>query len=346
VAHRASTDCQWVSGISDYWTGERSEEKPMKKIKYDPRQKKRASSLMALGASEREAARNLIEAGLYREAVVHLYFTCFYASQAVLCHVVGTNPTHAHVEAELHRTYGRNREFPRRYVELHTMLHGQRNEFDYRTTHTPEPAVLKKQLVTLTSYVNFATSVVPRVEVVDLLKSILQDNPDQIQDFSFDIYCPKTYSHHTRLTFWQPPFYIGIFGVPQMVRRATELLKALRVRRSGDYVVGLNSRVNQYKDDHLIMIDIDTVNPAVESALKPIGGILLRTGRGFHFIGRKIVSGAQKWRKEMKSLLRHKKLKAHVDRNHIEISIRRGYATLRVTASPVKPTIPSFFKEL
>jgi hypothetical protein len=212
--------------------------------------------------------------------------------------------------------------------------------------HTPDPGVLKKQLVALTAYVNFAMSVVPRVEVVDLLKSIFEDNREKIKDFSFDIYCPKTYSHHTRLTFWQPPFYIDIFGVPQLIRRATQLLKALRVRRSSDYVVGLNSRVNQYKDDHLIMIDIDTVNPAVESALKPIGGILLKTGRGFHFIGRKIVSGAKEWRKEMRSLLRHKKLKMHVDKKHIEISIRRGYSTLRVTSSPVKPTVPYFYKEL
>lgn len=99
---------------------------------------------MALGASERDAAQKLIEAGLYREAVVHLYFTCFYVSQAVLCHVVAANPKHSHVETELHRTYGRKRDFPRRYVELHTELHNQRNEFDYRTTHTPDPSVLKK----------------------------------------------------------------------------------------------------------------------------------------------------------------------------------------------------------
>lgn len=189
-------------------------------------------------------------------------------------------------------------------------------------------------------------SVVPRVEVLDLLKSISEDNPDKIKDFSFDIYCPKTYAHHTRLTFWQPPFYLGIFGVSQMVLGAARLLRGLRVRRSKDYVVGLNSRVNQYKDDHLIMVDMDAVNPGVESALKPIGGILLKSGRGYHFIGRKVVSGMQKWRKEMKSLLRHKVLKLYVDKDHIEISIRRGYSTLRVTSSPVKPTVPYFYKEL
>jgi hypothetical protein len=194
--------------------------------------------------------------------------------------------------------------------------------------------------------VKFALKVVPRVEVVDLLKGIAEDNPNKIKDFSFDIYCPKTYSHHTRLTFWQPPFYLDIYGVPKIVKGAVRFLRGLKVRRSSDYVVGLNSRVNQYKDDHLIMADIDTVNPAVEAALKPIGGILLKSGRGFHFIGRKIVSGPKAWQKEMRSLSRNKALKANLDKDHIEISLRRGYSTLRVTASPVKPTVPYFYKEL
>jgi uncharacterized protein (UPF0332 family) len=214
----------------------------VKKIIYNPRQKKRASSLMALGTSERDAAQKLIEAGLYRETVVHLYFTCFYVSQAMLCHVLPTNPTHGNVQSSLHKTYGRSPDFPRRYIELHTFLHDQRNEFDYRTTHTPDPDALKHQLATLSSYVKFAMSVVPRVEVLDLLRAISFDNPDRIRDFSFDIYCPKTYSHHTRLTFWQPPFYLDIFGVSQLIKGATRLLRGLRVRRTTDYVVGLVTR--------------------------------------------------------------------------------------------------------
>jgi len=100
---------------------------------------------MALGTSERDAAAKLIETGLYREAVVHLYFTCFYVSQAVLCHVLPTNPSHGHVQAQIHKVYGRKTDFPRRYVDLHTLLHSQRNEFDYRTTHTPDPDVLNSQ---------------------------------------------------------------------------------------------------------------------------------------------------------------------------------------------------------
>ncbi len=99
----------------------------MKKLEYNPRQKRRASSLMALGTSERDAAARLIETGLFREAVVHLYFTCFYVSQAMLCHVLPTNPNHGHVQTQIHKVYGRKPTFPRRYVELHTFLHEQRN---------------------------------------------------------------------------------------------------------------------------------------------------------------------------------------------------------------------------
>jgi hypothetical protein len=94
------------------------------------------------------------------------------------------------------------------------------------------------------------------------------------------------------------------------------------------------------------MVDIDAVNPAIEAALKPIGGVLLKSGRGFHFIGTNIVSGADNWRKKMRALWKNPSLRPHVDKEHIEISIRRGYSTLRVTSSPIKPTVPYFYKEI
>jgi len=313
---------------------------------YGVREKKRASSLLALGSSEFEAAENLWEKGLFREAVVHLYFTCFYVSQALLCDSLPANPTHKKLNSEMHRVYGRRPEFPRRYVDLHTTLYEQRIEFDYRTFHTPDPEVLRKQLTQLKLYVKFALKIVSRVEVFDLLKSFLEDNKLQIKDFSFDVYCPKTYRHHTRLTFWQPPFYLNVFGMHKMATHARRMLQALKVRNYENYVVGLNSKLNQYKDNHLIMLDIDTVNPAIESALKRIGGVLLKSGRGFHFIGRKIIMGNAEWKKEMRLLLRDKRLKEHLDRNHIEISFQRGYSTLRVTSSPAKPTVPFFYKEI
>lgn len=318
----------------------------MKPIPYNYRQKRRASTLMALGQSECKAAERLIADGYFREAIVHLYFTCYYVSQAVLCHKVRSNPSHRNLNTQMHKVYGKHKDFPRRYVDLHTQLYKQRNMFDYRTTHTPDPNNLKGQMRKLEAYVKFALRVVPRIEVFDLLKGLFEENKNTIKDFSFDIYCPKTYSHHTRLTFWQPPFYLDIFGVNKLQNQARKFLKQLRVRRTKDYVVGINSKVNQYKDDHLIMVDIDAVNPAIEACLKPIGGLLLRTGRGFHFIGRDIIHGQKDWAKTMKGLTRDKELKKHVDKNHVYISLNRGYSTLRVTASPVKPTVPFFYKEI
>lgn len=96
----------------------------------------------------------------------------------------------------------------------------------------------------------------------------------------------------------------------------------------------------------MIMLDIDSLDASVESALSKIGGILLKSGRGFHFIGNKVIVGHKKWEMIMRQFKRNKELKNYVDHDHIDISLRRGYATLRVTTSKVKPQAPVFFKEL
>ena len=111
-------------------------------------------------------------------------------------------------------------------------------------------------------------------------------------------------------------------------------------------MVGLNSKVNQYSNDHLLMLDIDTLDAGVESILSEIGGVLLKSGRGFHFIGRKVLRGQKAWQQQMRQLNRRSALRAYLDQDHIEISLQRGYSTLRITASPVKPVAPVFYKEL
>lgn len=94
------------------------------------------------------------------------------------------------------------------------------------------------------------------------------------------------------------------------------------------------------------MLDIDSLDSAVESALRGIGGILLKSGRGFHFIGRDLIIGQKPWESKIRSLMRHTVLKQYLDKAHLEISLKRGYATLRITESPAKPTVPVFYKEL
>lgn len=315
-------------------------------LTYDLPKKKRASTLLSLGLSELEAAETLIENELYREAVVHLYFCAYYITQSLLQDYLRKKNGHEFVESNLHKIYGKCSWFPRRYVELHAFLHKLRTEFNYKATHVPSPRLVKQKASVLRAYLKFAFKHVPKVETIEILRGIYDANSSLIQDFSFDIYCPKTYSHHTRITFWQPPFYLDIFGPKLLAEKSKLLLKSLKVRRNDDYVVGLNSRLDQYKPVHLLMLDIDSLDSSVEHELKEIGGVLLKSGRGFHFIGSSVIEGQKEWEQEMKRFSRSKSLKGYLDQDHIEISLRRGYATLRVTTSSVKPTIPVFYKEL
>jgi hypothetical protein len=109
--------------------------------------------------------------------------------------------SHQALESMLHKEYGRSPVFPRRYVELHSSLHSLRISVDYRTVHVPSPSTLKRKLRHLQGYVNFAARYVPSVGTLDLLRDVYESNKGVVKDVSYDVYCPKTYSHHTRITF-------------------------------------------------------------------------------------------------------------------------------------------------
>lgn len=317
-----------------------------KTLIYDVNKKKKASTMLALGLSELEAAEKLVDSELYREAIFHLYFCAYYIAQSLLQNQLGRKNNHDFIQTSLHKSYGRAKWFPRKYVDLHTELHKLRNEYNYKATHVPSHQLVKKKLSSLRMYVKFAFRHVPRINAAEIIESIYANNSEKIKDFSYDIYCPKTYSHHTRMTFWQPPFYLPIFTHVKLSEKAKIMLASLKVNRSEDYVVGLNSRLNQYSDVHLLMLDIDSLDTEVEHELKKIGGVLLKSGRGFHFIGNRVITGQAAWESTMKRLKRTKGLKSHIDHDHIDISLRRGYATLRITTSEVKPVAPVFYKEL
>jgi uncharacterized protein (UPF0332 family) len=114
------------------------------KLNYDIRQRKKASTLLALASTEIEAANALIEMKLFREAVVHLYFASFYVSQSLLRQKLGAKPSHPAVESQLHKVCGRSPDFPRRYVELHSRLHKLRTEIHYRSARSPQPSTLRR----------------------------------------------------------------------------------------------------------------------------------------------------------------------------------------------------------
>lgn len=318
----------------------------MLRIDYTFAQMKKASTKLALARSELEAAEILIKEGHHREAVFHMYSTSFYTSQSFLADKISSNPTHQKVKTVLNKEYGRSKDFPQLYVKLHNFLKDFRNEYSYKTTATPDTKIVEKKLKVLTAFLKFAFKHIPLISILDIIKGIYKEHEGEIKEFSYDVYSPRTYSHHTRITFWHPYFYLNIYNYLKIITYSRELLKKLKVKNPTNYVIGLNSRLNQYKSIHLILLDIDSLDKSVESALKSIGGVLLKTERGFHFIGNKIIVGQEKWEKEMKKLSRKKELKSVLDKDHISISLKRGYATLRISESPVKPRIPIFYKDL
>lgn len=315
-------------------------------LSYNYKQKRRASTLLALAKTELDAAEALVAKALHRESVVHLYFSCYYASQTFLIHKLQSQVSHRNLNNSLHKIYGKHKTFPRRYVEIHSFLYKLRTSFNYQHTHSPSPSLIERKLRITRDYVKFTFNNVPKIDMLDIMQEICTANKDLVNDFSYDIYCPKTYFHHTRLTFWHPPFYLKFFSPKKVCEKAKRMLSSLKVKRSQDYVLGLNSRLDQYKAVHLIMLDIDTLDTAVEEFLHRIGGVLMKSGRGLHFISNKPLVGQSVWEKEMKRLCSNKEFKKYVDKDHIAISIQRGYSTLRITSSPSKPFTPIFFKDV
>jgi len=316
----------------------------MNKLNYNIKQRKRASTLLALATTEIEAASKLNESDLYRESVIHLYFGSYYISQAFMLDRL-KGDKHKAVESQLHYKYGRSKEFPRIHVRSHSELHCLRNEISYHSAHSPEPTKIVRYLKNLEKYYKLAKKVIPEISYDDILLDIYNDNPMDIKDFSIDIYCPRTYKHHTRITVWFPPFYLNIFKCEKLAKYVKELLRKLKVKKCNEYVAGLNSKLDQYSDVHLLMFDIDSFDAEVEKTLKEMGGILLKSGRGFHFIGKEVIFGEREWRRKLRKTLHHKVLKNRIDKEHVEISLKRGYSTLRITASPLKTEPPRFFKE-
>jgi hypothetical protein len=137
------------------------------------------------------------------------------------------------------------------------------------------------------------------------------------------------------MTFWCPRGRVSDAWLARLLKSSVQTLKSLGVREALDYVLGLNSRVNQYAAKHLIMLDFDDTSTVPVEAFAREPGFLFRTGSGYHFLGAKLYDLVE-WKRRMKA---YGKLASP---QHVDLSMKRGYATLRLTASPRKPIAPRF----
>jgi DNA polymerase-3 subunit alpha len=186
-----------------------------------------------------------------------------------------------------------------------------------------------------------------QIDSFDLLREIAAEHGHVARDLSFDIYCPRSYAHHFRFTMWLPATSV-IYNVDisKLIEQARLFAGYFESDRRIDYAIGLNSRVSQYAEKHLLMLDLDSVDEAAIELLTEFGGHLMKSGRGYHFIGSDLILDAETWRSTLQDIRTRSELVGHLDQSHIEMSLKRGYSTLRILESPAKPRRPMLIRTL
>ena len=229
---------------------------------------------------------------------------------------------------------GRAAGFPARYGKVLKTLYGDREKADYGEYVPTTLEDLDKYDATVQAFILRAQKEITPISTDNILSVLVHENSN-IRDFSFDIYCPKSYFHHTRFTAWCPKGRMTDTWLRKLLNLNRRTLKALSVPEANDYVLGLNSRVNQYASEHLILLDFDDLSTFPYKKFKGEPGFFFRTHSGFHFIGSKLY-GLTEWKAKMRG---YSKI---ASRQHFDLSMKRGYATLRLTSSPRKPVVPAF----
>ena len=89
------------------------------------------------------------------------------------------------------------------------------------------------------------------IDSLDLVREIAASCGRAVKDMSFDVYCPGTYAHHFRMTLWVPrDTVIYELDAPTLLQQARAVAASFAPARNEDYVIGLNSRLDQYGDRH------------------------------------------------------------------------------------------------
>ena len=282
-----------------------------------------------------EEARILISSGQTRlGAYNRLYYAVHHASVSLL-RLVGNNAKkHTTIRQLFGREWVVRRKFPKSYGKLLKTLSNERTKADYGEYVPTLESDLMKRLTKVMAFIKRAQKEIPPISIERILKILISENAE-IKDFSFDIYCPKSYYHHTRFTIWSPRGRINNKWLKTLRNNAINLLKLLKIEEYKDYVIGLNSRVNQYNEKQFVMLDFDNVSTIPLEKIKNEPAFLFRTVSGFHFIGSKLYDKSE-WKKHMKMCSKNS------SKDHYELSMKRVYSTLRITTSARKPYQPIY----
>lgn len=303
--------------------------------KYKARNVERAHHWMVKAYDTLAEAQTLTSRGQTRlGAYSRLYYATHHICRALLWLIGKSAKSHSAIKTQFSKEWVKQRKFPASYVKLLTDLFRERRLADYGEYVPTLQRDLSLRLRKVEGFRKRAAKEIPPISTSRILEILTTENPE-IRDFSFDVYCPKSYLHHTRITYWSPKGRVTDKSLKTLLNAAIRSLRALRVAEAMEYVLGLNSRVNQYDEKQIVMLDFDNVSTFPAHKLKREPGFLFRTESGYHFLGSRLYDKTE-WRKRMRL---YSKI---ASRAHYQFSMKRGYATLRLTVSPRKPYLPAY----
>jgi len=300
-----------------------------------------SAECLGIAFSHLRTSEILIKGQDYAGAVARLYYSAFFGAKAALADLGRRSNKHEYWLTHFNLRFGRRTSWvPKKYVKLLNNLQQAREKHDYYGGFPNDSNLAvsyHRQVFLLLKKVKNNT---PLVLYPEFIEEFLNRN-DDILAIEFDYYCPKSYIHKERIQFQiQANRYKVTYS--RRIKNAGKLAAALLgVTREENYVVGWDNRLGQGGDGYLLFLDIDEDDDAkVKTALKSRKGWLFKSGGGYHFIDEKILPTQKMWLMRFLAAARSKKLKSLVDDRYVKFSVRRGYSTLRIHKSNIKPFTP------
>ena len=162
---------------------------------HKPQYVERAHHWMVKASDSLAEARVLISSGQTRlGAYSRLYYAAHHISTALLGLVGKSARSHRAVINQFSMEWVKGRALPAKYGTLLKDLYKERALADYGSYVPTLERDLSRRLALVERFRKRASREIPAISIGRILKILTDENPD-VRDFSFDVYCPKSYYH-------------------------------------------------------------------------------------------------------------------------------------------------------
>ncbi len=300
-----------------------------------------AAEKLGMAYGHLKVANSLIESGNYAASIAKTYYAAYFSAQCALADISKKPKNHNFWVGRFNKRFGKwGSWIPSSYAKMLNDLRELRKKHDYEGALPDNEKQARSFLRRTEKLLKKIRNNTPLLQYPEFVSIVFEIHP-LVDGLEFDYYCPKSYIHKERV---QIQVQAKDYDEPYCKRIRNAGKKAIQVigaSKQEDYVLGWNNRLGQNADAYLLFLDIDNNDEAiVKTALKGRKGWLFKSGEGFHFIGSEIYTSQKLWQYRFTKAAKSKKLKALVDHAHVEFSLKRGYSTLRMFASEVKPFVP------